>query len=263
MLEGGATHMGVATDHVVESWRNNAWPSYKSSAGMPADILSQFQLLEDALRAIGLVVWPMVELEADDALASAAAVLSEDPNADQVLICTPDKDLSQCVRGERVVCLDRRKGVIVDEAAVRSRFGVGPGSVPDWLGLVGDSSDGYPGLPGWGPKAATAVLARYGSIEAVPADPAAWDVGLPPARAASLGAALAAEHDKALLFKHLATCTLKRDLLPAGTEALEHLEWRGPETLGRAGPWGDMCERLEAPSLAERCARLVALRNRG
>ncbi len=168
MLEGGATHMGVATDHVIESWRNEEWPTYKSSAGMPEDILSQFELFEEALQLMGLVVWPMTDLEADDALASAAAVLSEDPRLSQVLICTPDKDLGQCVRGDRVVCLDRRKGVIVDEVAVRERFGVGPESVPDWLGLVGDSADGFPGLAGWGAKAASAVLGRYGSIEAIP-----------------------------------------------------------------------------------------------
>ena len=181
MLEDGATHMGVATDHVIESWRNDAWPSYKSSAGVPGDLLGQFQLFEDALAAMGLVVWAMTELEADDALASAAAVLADDPRVEQVLICTPDKDLGQCVRGQRVVCLDRRKGLIVDEDAVRDRFGVGPRSVPDWLAWSATAADGYPGLPGWGPKAASAVLARYGSIEAVPADPTGWDVGLSPA----------------------------------------------------------------------------------
>ena len=263
MLEEGATHMGVATDHVIESWRNEAWPSYKSSAGVPADLLGQFQLFEDALRAMGLVVWAMVELEADDALASAAAVLAEDARVEQVLICTPDKDLGQCVRGQRVVCLDRRKGLIVDEAAVRARFGIGPRSVPDWLGLVGDSSDCYPGLPGWGPKAASTVLARYGSIEAVPADPAAWDVGLSAARAASLGAVLDARREQAMLFKHLATCSLRPDILPPGADALDSLAWRGPAgrsptRAGRRGSFHDMCERLETPALAERARRLPA-----
>jgi 5'-3' exonuclease len=267
MLEEGATHMGVATDHVIESWRNDAWPSYKSSAGVPADLLGQFQLFEDALRAMGLVVWAMVDLEADDALASAAAVLAEDPRVGQVLICTPDKDLGQCVRGQRVVCLDRRKGLVVDEDAVRARFGVGPPCVPDWLGLVGDSSDCYPGLPGWGPKAASAVLGRYGSIEAVPADPAVWDVGLPPARAASLGAVLEAQREQAMLFKRLATCSLRPDILPPGAEALDSLAWRGPTgsmatSTGRVGGFGDMCERLETPALAARAGRLLA-RSRG
>ena len=158
MLEDGATHMAVATDHVIESWRNDAWPTYKSSAGVADDLLSQFPLFEEALTAMGLVVWPMTELEADDALASGAAVLADDERLSQVLICTPDKDLGQCVQGQRVVCLDRRKGAIVDEEAVRARFGVGPASVPDWLALVGDSADGYPGLSGWGAKTTSTVL---------------------------------------------------------------------------------------------------------
>lgn len=152
MLEAGATHMGVATDHVIESWRNDAWPAYKSSAGVPPDLLGQFPLFEEALASMGLVVWAMTDLEADDALASAAAVVPDDPRAHQVVICTPDKDLGQCVRGEKVVCLDRRKNAIVNEEAVRARFGVGPESVPDWLALVGDSADGFPGVPGWGPR---------------------------------------------------------------------------------------------------------------
>jgi 5'-3' exonuclease len=255
MLEDGATHMGVATDHVIESWRNDAWPTYKSSAGVPEDLLSQFPLLEDALGSMGLVVWPMTELEADDALASAAAVLSEDARLVQVLICTPDKDLGQCVRGERVVCLDRRKGVIVDEGAVRARFGVGPGSVPDWLALVGDSSDGYPGLAGWGAKATTAVLGRYGSIEAIPARASAWDVDLPRGRALTLAASLQDGHDRAMLFKKLATCVVDRDLLPLGAAALDSLAWQGPE----AG-FAKMCDRLEAPALLKRVTDLVAKR---
>ncbi len=189
MLEAGATHMGVATDHVIESWRNDAWPTYKSSAGVPPDLLAQFPLFEEALASMGLVVWAMTDLEADDALASAAAVVPDDPRAEQVLICTPDKDLGQCVRGETVVCLDRRKNAIVDEEAVRARFGVGPASVPDWLALVGDSADGFPGVPGWGPKAASAVLGRYATLEAIPPAASAWEVPLPPSRVASLAAA--------------------------------------------------------------------------
>ncbi len=178
---------------------------------------------------MGLVVWPMTELEADDALASAAAVLYEDARLSQVLICTPDKDLGQCVRGERVVCLDRRKGVIVDEDAVRGRFGVGPESVPDWLALVGDSADGYPGLAGWGAKTTSTVLGRYGSIEAIPDSASAWDVAaLSTARAVAWPATLRADHDLALLFKKLATCVVDSDLLPSGEEALDSLAWQGP-----------------------------------
>jgi 5'-3' exonuclease len=254
MLEQGATHMGVATDHVIESWRNEAWPAYKSSAGVADDLLSQFPLLEEGLVAMGLVVWPMTELEADDALASAAAVLSEDARLSQVLICTPDKDLGQCVRGQRVVCLDRRKGVIVDEEAVRARFGVGPESVPDWLALVGDSSDGYPGLTGWGAKTTTIVLRRYGFVEAIPASASAWDVAaLSSARMVSLAATLRADHDLALLFKKLATCVVDRSLLPSGGQALDSVVWRGP-----GAGFGAMCERLDAPGLSERANRLAA-----
>ena len=257
MLEDGATHMAVATDHVIESWRNEAWPTYKSSAGVAEDLLSQFPLLEEALAAMGLVVWPMTELEADDALASGAAVLADDERLSQVLICTPDKDLGQCVQGQRVVCLDRRKGAIVDEDAVRARFGVAPASVPDWLALVGDSADGYPGLSGWGAKTTSTVLGRYGSIEAIPTSAAAWDIAaLSTARTVSLAATLRADHDLALLFKKLATCVVDRDILAAGTEALDSLEWHGPE----AG-FGAICERLDAPALLERAGRLATRRS--
>lgn len=256
MLEQGATHMGVATDHVIESWRNEAWPAYKSSAGVAEDLLSQFPLFEDALTAMGLVVWPMTELEADDALASSAAVLADDTRVSQVLICTPDKDLGQCVRGTRVVCLDRRKGVIVDEDAVRARFGVGPESVPDWLALVGDSADGYPGLPGWGPKTATTVLRRYGAIEAIPASAAAWEVAaLSTARIVNLAATLRTDQELALLFKKLATCVVDRSLLPAGEEAADSLRWQGPKANFEA-----MCERLDAPGLPARAHRLASSR---
>jgi 5'-3' exonuclease len=256
MLEDGATHMAVATDHVIESWRNEAWPTYKSSAGVAEDLLSQFPLLEEALVAMGLVVWPMTELEADDALASGAAVLADDERLSQVLICTPDKDLGQCVRGQRVVCLDRRKGAIVDEAAVRARFGVGPGSVPDWLALVGDSADGYPGLSGWGAKTTSIVLGRYASIEAIPTSAAAWDIAaLSTARTVSLAATLRADHDLALLFKKLATCVVDPAILPAGAQALDSLQWRGPEP-----GFGAMCERLDAPALLERAGRLATRR---
>jgi 5'-3' exonuclease len=256
MLEGGATHVGVATDHVIESWRNEAWPTYKSSAGVPEDLLGQFQLFEDALSAMGLVVWAMTTLEADDALATAAAVLAEDARAEQVLICTPDKDLGQCARGQRVVCLDRRKGVVVDEEAVRARFGVSPQSVPDWLALVGDSSDGYPGLPGWGAKATSAVLGFYGSIESVPLDGRApWPVGLPASRASTLKAVLQEQMELALLFKKLATCVIKRDILPTGPAALDSVAWPGP-----AADFEEMCDRLEAPALLPRARDLASRR---
>jgi 5'-3' exonuclease len=257
MLEDGATHMAVATDHVIESWRNEAWPTYKSSAGVAEDLLAQFPLLEEALATMGLVVWPMTELEADDALASGAAVLADDERLSQVLICTPDKDLGQCVQGQRVVCLDRRKGAIVDEDAVRARFGVAPASVPDWLALVGDSADGYPGLSGWGAKTTSTVLGRYGSIEAIPASAAAWDIAaLSTARTMSLAATLRADHDLALLFKKLATCVVDRDILAAGTEALDSLQWHGPED-----GFGAICERLDAPALLERAGRLATRRS--
>jgi 5'-3' exonuclease len=252
MLEGGATHMGVATDHVIESWRNQAWPAYKSSAGVEPALLGQFGLFEDALGAMGIVVWPMTDLEADDALASAAAVLEGDARAEQVLICTPDKDLGQCVRGTRVVCLDRRKGAIVDEDAVTARFGVGPASVPDWLALVGDSADGFPGVPGWGPKAASAVLGRYATLEAIPPRASAWEVRLPAARAVSLASALAANLEAARLFKELATCVVRPELLPAGPAALDSLRWAGPTAELEA-----LSERLGAPGLARRAHQLA------
>jgi 5'-3' exonuclease len=255
MLEGGVTHLGVATDHVIESWRNAAWPGYKSSEGVPSELLEQFDLFEEALSNLGLTVWAMTDLEADDALASAAAVLADLGEVSQIVICTPDKDLGQCVRGTRVVCLDRRKGAYVDEQAVLERFGVGPRSVPDWLALVGDSSDGFPGLAGWGPKAATAVLAVYGSLEAIPLEGPAWPVALPSGRVASLRAALVAGREQALLFKRLATCVVERDILPDGAAALDRLRWIGP-----AGGFETMCERLESPGLARRARELAAAR---
>ena len=176
LLEEGATHVGVATDHVIESFRNDLWPGYKTGAGIDPALFAQFPVLEYALRALGVAVWAEVEGEADDALASAAAVASADPRVDRVVICTPDKDLAQCVRDPRIVQLDRRQGKTLDEAAVRAKFGVSPASIPDWLALVGDSADGFPGLRGWGAKSAATVLARFEHIDAIPADPAAWDV---------------------------------------------------------------------------------------
>src|SRR3954449_12767737 len=170
MIAGGATHVGVATDHVIESFRNDLYAGYKTSEGVAPELLSQFPLLEDALRALGVVVWPMVEFEADDALASAAAVAANDPRVEQTLICTPDKDLAQSVRGSRVVQLNRRTKAIMDESGVVQKFGVRPESIPDYLALVGDAADGYPGLPGWGAKSAAAVLGKFGHLEAIPSD---------------------------------------------------------------------------------------------
>src|SRR6266404_6257551 len=176
MIKGGATHIAVATDHVIESFRNALWPGYKTGEGIEPDLLSQFPLLEEALSALGVVVWPMVEFEADDALAAAAAAAAQDDRVERVIICTPDKDLAQCVRGTRVVQMDRRKRTIRDEAGVIEKFGVPPASIPDYLALVGDAADGYPGLPGWGAKSAAAVLAKYGRLESIPADWATWRV---------------------------------------------------------------------------------------
>src|ERR1700728_1211354 len=175
MLANGATHVGVATDHVIESFRNDLWPGYKTGEGIDPALRSQFEILETALQALGVGVWPMVELEADDALASAAAVAANDPDVKQVFICTPDKDLAQCVVGDRVVQLDRRKDVVTDEVGVWAKFGVAPNSIPDWLALVGDGADGVPGLPGWGKRSAAVVLAHYGHLHSIPDDVAQWD----------------------------------------------------------------------------------------
>ncbi|HEY0838779.1 MAG TPA: 5'-3' exonuclease H3TH domain-containing protein, partial [Vulgatibacter sp.] len=172
----GVTHVAVAFDHVIESFRNELFDGYKSSAGVPEELLAQFPLAEEASRALGLVTWPMVELEADDAIATAAARFGEDPRVEQVILGSPDKDLAQCVRGDRIVLWDRRREVTLDEAAVAEKFGVPPASIPDWIALVGDTADGIPGLPQWGAKTSAAVLARWHRLEAIPADPAAWDV---------------------------------------------------------------------------------------
>jgi 5'-3' exonuclease len=222
MLNGGVTHVAVATDHVIESFRNQLWRGYKTSAGVEADLLAQFHPLEDALRALGVVVWPMVECEADDALASGAALAAADPRVERVVICTPDKDLAQSVRGTRVVQLDRRRNVTRDEAGVIEKFGVPPASIPDYLALVGDSSDGYPGLRGWGPKSAAAVLAKFGSIENIPADVREWRVNA--ANAGSLSATLERERGNAMLFKRLATLRYDLPLFAS----VDELQWKGP-----------------------------------
>jgi 5'-3' exonuclease len=222
MLNGGASHLGVATDHVIESFRNRLWPGYKTGEGIDADLLAQFPLLEETLSALGVVVWPMVEFEADDALASAAAKAAEDPRVERVIICTPDKDLAQCVRGTRVVQLNRRTRAVLDEAGVVAKYGVPPASIPDWLALAGDSADGYPGLRGWGPKSAAAVLARYGHLESIPEDWRTWGVNA--ASPGALALTLARERDRAFLFRELAT--LRTDV-PV-FDSVEDLRWRGP-----------------------------------
>lgn len=222
MLNGGATHMGVATDHVIESFRNGLWPGYKTGEGIEPALLSQFHLLEDALTAFGLVVWPMVEYEADDALASAAVKAVLDRRVTQVRICSPDKDLSQCVQATLIVQEDRLRRTIRDEAGVTAKFGVPPASIPDYLALVGDTSDGYPGLKGWGAKSAAAVLAKYGHIEAIPDDATTWGVNA--SRAGALALTLRENRERALLFRDLAT--LRTDV-PV-FDSVDDLEWKGP-----------------------------------
>jgi 5'-3' exonuclease len=222
MINGGATHIGVATDHVIESFRNALWRGYKTDEGIEPDLLSQFPLLEEALTALGVAVWPMVEYEADDALAAASAAAAADPAVDRVIICTPDKDLAQCVRGTRVVQMIRRTREIRDEAAIVAKFGVKPASIPDYLALVGDSSDGYPGLLGWGPKSAAAVLAKFEHLEGIPDDPRSWSVNA--SGAAALARTFARDRDLAFLFRDLAT--LRSDIpLFACVDALR---WTGP-----------------------------------
>ncbi|BCS32428.1 hypothetical protein TBR22_A16420 [Luteitalea sp. TBR-22] len=209
LVRQGATHVGVATDHVIESFRNDLWPGYKTGDGIPPDLWAQFPRLEDALRAAGYVVWPMVAEEADDALASAARLAAADPRVTQVLVCSPDKDLAQCVRGTKVVQVHRRLRVTLDEAGIIAKFGVPPASIPDYLALVGDSADGYPGIPGWGAKSAAAVLSVYGHLEAIPDDHRTWRAN--PANPARLALALRERRPLAALFKRLATL---RDDLP-------------------------------------------------
>ena len=222
MITNGARYVGVATDHVIESFRNDLWPGYKTGAGIEPDLLAQFPLLEEALTALGVSVWPMIEFEADDALASAAAIAARDTRVERILICTPDKDLAQCVRGPRVVQLNRRTRVTSDEAGVIAKFGVTPESIPDYLALVGDAADGYPGLPGWGAKSAAAVLARFRHLEMIPEDWKTWGVNA--ANPAALSRTLAAQQRDAYLFRDLAT--LREDI--ALFDDVEVLRWNGP-----------------------------------
>ena len=239
MITHGATHLGVATDHIIESFRNRLWRGYKTSAGVPRDLLAQFPVLEESLTALGVVVWPMVEFEADDALAAAATKAAKDKSVEQVVICTPDKDLAQCVRGSRVVQLNRRTRAVLDEAAVTTKFGVPPSSIPDYLALVGDAADGYPGLQGWGAKSAAAVLARFGRLEDIPDDWKQWHVNASsPAR---LAETLARDRRLAFLFRDLAT--LRTDVPVFDT--VEDLRWTGPtdrfaELAARLDPTGSV-----------------------
>jgi 5'-3' exonuclease len=222
MFGNGVTHMGVATDHVIESFRNDLWPGYKTGEGVEPDLLAQFPLLEEALSALGIVVWRMVEFEADDALAAAAKAAAGDPRVERVIICTPDKDLAQCVRGTRVVQLDRRKNITRDELGVVAKFGVEPASIPDYLALVGDSADGFPGLPGWGAKSAAAVLAKFNHLESIPSDWREWGVNVASPKA--LSSTLVANLDQALLFRVLATLRTDVPVL----DSVDQLEWKGP-----------------------------------
>jgi 5'-3' exonuclease len=244
MVEGGATHLGVATDHVIESFRNDLWPGYKTSAGIEPDLLAQFHPLEAALRDMGVLVWAMEEFEADDALASAAALAAQSPEVEQVIICTPDKDLSQCVVGDRVVQFDRRKRELRDARGVVARFGVGPASIPDYLALVGDSADGFPGVPGWGEKASSVVLGKYPHLESIPRVATEWGVAV--RGAARLAASLEKHRELALLFRRLAT--LRTDF-PAFAD-LEELRWRGP-----TAAFEQTAQRLGVPGLWERARR--------
>jgi 5'-3' exonuclease len=222
MITAGATHVGVATDHVIESFRNRLWRGYKTGAGIDPVLLAQFPLLEEALTALGITVWPMVEFEADDALAAAADAAARDPRVDRVFVCTPDKDLAQCVRGTRVVQLDRRLRTIRDDAGVVARFGVAPASIPDYLALVGDTADGYPGLPGWGAKSAAAVLARYPHLEDIPDDWRTWGVNA--ASPGRLARVLAESRDDVFLFRTLATLRTDIDVFAS----VDDLRWQGP-----------------------------------
>jgi 5'-3' exonuclease len=241
MLERGATHIGVATDHVVESFRNDLYPGYKTAEGVPPELLSQFPILEEALAAMGVLVWPMVYYEADDALASAAAKAAQDPQVRQVIICTPDKDLGQCVVGTRVVQLDRRQNIVRDEAGVITKFGVTPQSIPDYLAVVGDSADGFPGVAGWGAKAAALVLSQYSHLELVPKDWRQWHASIRKARL--LSASLFSAWNDALLFRTLATLRIDVPVF----DTIEDLRWKGP-----APSFAGYCQQINALDLLRR-----------
>ncbi|HEX5365058.1 MAG TPA: 5'-3' exonuclease H3TH domain-containing protein [Acidimicrobiales bacterium] len=248
LIAEGATHVGVATDHVIESFRNDLWPGYKSSAGMPRELLAQFPLVEAAMEMAGFTVWPQVTHEADDGMATAAVVAAADRRVERVVICTPDKDLGQCVGG-KVVQLDRRREVVFDAAGVEERLGVPPASVPDLLALVGDSADGFPGLPGWGARSAATVLRRWGHLEDIPTDPTTWDAGV--RGAAKLNATLRGSFELALLFRRIATVETDAPV----SDSVDDLRWVGPPD---AAAFAELCDVLGAPRLAERAAKLAA-----
>ena len=246
MIEQGATHVGVATDHVVESFRNDLYPGYKTSEGVPPELLSQFPILEEALEAMGILVWPMVEFEADDALASAAAKAAQDERVTRVHICTPDKDLSQSVVGTRVVQVDRRKQIVRDEAGVIAKFGVRPKSIADFLAVVGDTADGYPGIPGWGLKAAAQTFSQYPHLEDIPKDWQQWHPSIRKAR--PLSESLFNQWNDAVLFRTLATLRLDVPVF----DAIDELRWNGPPAGFR-----EYAHRLNAPNLFERAVKLA------
>ncbi len=249
LLEDGATHVGVATDHVIESFRNELWPGYKTGEGVDPLLLGQLHPLEDALEAMGVPVWRMVELEADDGIASAAALARREETVERIYLCSPDKDLAQCVEGSRIVQLDRSRKRLFDDAGVREKFGIGPESIPDWLALVGDASDGYPGLPGFGPRSASGLLARFRHIESIPDDPAQWQV---PLRGTErLGRVLREGRAQAMVFKDLATLRATADV---GRQVDDWL-WCGPS----AG-FERLCATIDAPALARRAWALAARR---
>src|SRR5215207_2613851 len=247
LTKSGATHVACAFDHVIESFRNDLFPGYKTSAGVPPELLDQFALAEQLVAALGVIVWPMVEFEADDALASAARRFRSEPGVDQVVICSPDKDLAQLVSGNHVVCWDRRRDIMYDEAAVLAKYGVQPASIPDWLALVGDSADGYPGLSGWGPKSASTVLSRYEHLESIPEDSSQW--GLGSARALRLAESLRAHQEDVLLYRRLAT--LRQDV-PL-QERIADLEWRGAHDRLK-----QLCGELGDTKLPERVPRWIS-----
>lgn len=246
MLESGVTHIAVATDHIIESFRNDLWRGYKTSEGVDPRLLSQFQPLEDALTAMGVTVWPMIELEADDALAGAASSISRFRKVDKIYLCSPDKDLAQCVRNDRIVMLDRRRDKIINEEGVISKFGVPPASIPDYLALVGDTADRYPGLDGWGEKSAAVVLARYKHLEKIPKDEIEWDVK--PRSADKLAQALRHNMSLAMLFRNLATLRNKEPKI----DSVEKLRWRGP-----SASFAEVAKRLGADQLSDRASKLA------
>jgi 5'-3' exonuclease len=253
LREQGATHLGCATDRVIESFRNDMFPGYKSSLGMPADLLAQFPIAERAIEALGIVLWPMVEFEADDAIAAAALRFAEDANVERILICTPDKDMAQLVRDERIVLWDRRRQLMYDDAGVRAKWGVAPLSIPDWLALVGDSSDGYPGIPRWGAKTAAAVLSVYRSLDEIPKKASQWEV--PSVRNGVLLAATLIEHwDEAMLYRDLARLRTESDGVDIPQSSASDLQWSGVPR----GTWESFCDEWGLDRLRSRPHRWSA-----